>query len=120
MLPAILVSGTPSFLGGGISGSSVCGRMVSVINGLFDDCRAGPKEEKGHRCARMQCAHRVLAVGWEAKRKMVETEGLADRRVAILQEGVYWLIPYDPGYLRRWSWRVGSGGEFAKCKEKFR
>lgn len=35
--PVMLVSGTPSFRGG-ISGSSVVGRAVSVINGRFDDC----------------------------------------------------------------------------------
>lgn len=47
--PAILVSGMPSFLGGGISGCNVRGREVSVISGRLDDCRTGVYEENGAR-----------------------------------------------------------------------
>ena len=87
--PAILVSGTPSFLGGSdISGSRVEGRSVSVMSGLFEDCSAGRKEEKGHLCARRQCAHLRVAEGWEAKRKMVEMEGPAVRREAMMGDEV--------------------------------
>ncbi len=54
--PDMLVSGIPSFRGG-ISGCSVVGLTVSVINGRFDDWRTGRKEEKGHLCARSHRAH---------------------------------------------------------------
>ena len=67
-VPAMLVSGTPAFLGGGgISGWRVCGRYAeSVMRGRLEDCRAGRKEEKGHRCALRQWAHRRVDKGWEA------------------------------------------------------
>ena len=80
--PDMLVSGIPSFLGG-ISGSRVDVLAVSVISGRFDDCRAGRKEEKGHLCARRQCAHRLVAGGWEANRNIVANEGPVVRRVAM-------------------------------------
>ena len=80
----MLVSGVPSFLGGGgTSDPMVCGRHVSVIRGRLLDCRAGRKEEKGHLCALRQWAHRRVAAGWEAKRKMVLIDGPEVRMVAM-------------------------------------
>lgn len=82
----MLVSGIPSFRGG-ISGSRVVGRAVSVIKGRFEDCRAGRKEEKGHLCARRHRAQRRVAGGWEAKRKIVANEGPVVRRAAMVGYG---------------------------------
>lgn len=61
----MLVSGVPAFFaGGGISGSSVCGRYaLSVIRGRLDDARTGLKELKGHRWALRHWEHRREAVG---------------------------------------------------------
>ena len=83
-LSLMLVSGVPAFRGGGILGSRVCGRYAdSVMRGRFELCRAGRKEEKGHRCDLRQCAHRRVLAGCEAKRKM-EVMGVAvARRVAM-------------------------------------
>ena len=90
----MLVSGVPSFRGG-ISGSSVAGRMVSVINGRFDDCLTGLKEEKGQLCARRHRAQRLVAGGWEANLKIVANEGPVARRVAMLHgsERAQWYRP---------------------------
>jgi len=82
----MLVSVAPLFLGGGgISGPNVCGRYAdSVIKGRLDDCALGRKEEKGHRCALRQCAHLLVAAGCAANRKIVEIDGEAVRRLAMV------------------------------------
>ena len=54
------------------------------MRGRFDDCKAGRKEEKGHRCALRQWAHLLLEAGWEAKRKMEDMGVEVARKVAIL------------------------------------
>ena len=89
--PDILVSGVPLFLGGGISGLSVCGRYAdSVIKGRLDEAALDWKDVKGHRCALRQCAHRRVAAGCAVKRNMVDIEGadvLSEAMVAcVLQE----------------------------------
>ena len=65
------------------------------MSGRLEDCRTGRKEEKGQLCAFRQCAHRRVAAGWEAKRKMLAIDGADARRLAILarsgrgkQEGI--------------------------------
>lgn len=82
----MLVSGIPSFRGGGgTEEERVCGRAVSVISGRLEDCWAGRKEEKEHLCARKQRVHLLVAAGWEAKRNIVAIEGPLVRRVAMMR-----------------------------------
>lgn len=84
-LEEMLVSGDPLFFGGGISGSSVCGRYAdSVIKGRFEDAALGLNDEKGHLCAFKQCAHLLDAAGCAVKRNMLEMAGPAVLRVVIL------------------------------------
>lgn len=83
----MLVSGTPSLRGGGGRFEArVVDRTVSVMRGRFEDCRTGRKDENGHLCAFKQCAHLRVDAGWEAKRKMVDIEGVVVRREAMPEE----------------------------------
>ena len=53
------------------------------MSGRLDDAALGRKEENGHRWAFRHCAHRLPAVGCEAKRNMLAMGDAADRREAI-------------------------------------
>lgn len=75
--------------GGGISGSRVEGRAVSVIKGRFEDCCCGLKEEKAHLCARKQRKQRredeAGGGQLEANRRMLAMEGVALLRDAMTE-----------------------------------
>ena len=67
----------PAFLGGGISGPSVCGLCaVAVWSCLREDWRNAPKDEK----SREHCGHLLAGGGAaEAKRKMDESADVPGR-----------------------------------------
>lgn len=87
--PAMLVSGTPVFRGGGgIFEGRECGRYaVSVIKGRLEDCRRGRNDEKGHRCALRHCAHLLAGEDCEANLSIDCTEGPCVLRAAIAKYG---------------------------------